>query len=79
MERMLEECADRIVDLLAEKGEVNLLHLCELLSERSVVAYQALGWLAREGRIAYAERSSQVFLSLRTGPKDSHPRPSKPR
>jgi hypothetical protein len=69
MERMIAACAERIAGLLDEKGEVNILHLCELLAERSVVAYQALGWLAREGRVAYEERGSQIFVSLRLAPR----------
>jgi tRNA 2-selenouridine synthase SelU len=43
---------------------VNILNLCEHLAERSVVGYQALGWLAHEGRISYRRQGSQVYVSL---------------
>jgi hypothetical protein len=62
---MIAECAERIIAILNEKREVNILHVCELLSERNVIAYQALGWLAREGRVDYRSHGSQVFITLR--------------
>jgi len=46
------------------------MNLCESLSERSVVGYQALGWLAHEGRISYRRQGSQVYVSL-ASPTDS--------
>jgi len=66
---MIAECAEKIAVLLAEKREVNILHLCELLSERSVIAYQALGWLAREGRVIYLSRGNQVLVAPPAAPR----------
>lgn len=63
MEEKIAECAERIWTLLEQAQEVNILRLSELLGERNVVAYQALGWLAREKKIHYAQRGSQVFIS----------------
>jgi Mn-dependent DtxR family transcriptional regulator len=70
-ERVVEEriaaCAKRIRALLEETQEVNILHLSEVLGERSVIAYQALGWLARNGKIRYEQRGRQVFISCQDG------------
>lgn len=64
MEKQIAECARRILAMLAALGEVNVLRLAEQLGERSVIAYQALGWLAREGSLRYSRRGSQVYVSL---------------
>jgi hypothetical protein len=64
VEDLITECARKIVELLQRSGEVNILSLCENLAERSVVGYQALGWLAHEGRIHYRKQGSQVYVSL---------------
>ena len=65
MEDVIAECATKISELLRRSGEVNILNLCEHLAERSVVGYQALGWLAHEGRIHYRKQGSQVYVSLK--------------
>ena len=64
MEDQITSCAQKIVELLAKSGEVNIMNICEHLSERSVVGYQALGWLAHDGRISYRKQGSQVYVSL---------------
>ena len=64
MEELIAGCARKIVELLQKSGEINILNICENLSERSVVGYQALGWLAHEGRIHYRKQASQVYVSL---------------
>ncbi len=65
MEEKIVECAKRIWTLLKQMQEVNILRLSELLGERNVIAYQALGWLARDKKIHYAQKGSQVFISRR--------------
>ena len=67
MEKQIAECADRIVRRLEVVAEMNVLRLAEHLGERSVVAYQALGWLAREGRVRYTRRGSEVYISRAPG------------
>lgn len=63
MEERIADCAKRIWALLEDKREVNILRLSEVLGERSVIAYQALGWLARDRKIHYEQRGSQVFIT----------------
>ena len=67
MEERIAECADRIWILLEGTQEVNILRLSELLGERSVIAYQALGWLARERKIQYAQKGTRIFISRHNG------------
>ena len=73
MEEKIAECATKILALLEKTGEVNILRLSELLGERSVVAYQALGWLAREQKIRYEQKGSQVFISRNEGEAGAPP------
>ncbi len=73
VEERIAECADRIWVLLEQSQEVNILRLSELLGERSVIAYQALGWLARDKKIRYAQRGSQVFISRHGGEAGAPP------
>ncbi|MGD0727262.1 MAG: winged helix-turn-helix domain-containing protein [Spirochaetia bacterium] len=61
---MIAECAERIITLLAKLGETNILRLSEHLAERNVITYQALGWLAKEGKISYQQLGNQIFVAL---------------
>ncbi len=65
MLKRIEQCAARVVSLLRERRSLNILLLPDMLEERSVVAYQALGWLARGGDISYSTNARQVYISLR--------------
>jgi len=67
VEEKIADCAGRIWVILGQTPEVNMLRLSELLGERNVVAYQALGWLARDRKIHYTQRGSQVFVSRNDG------------
>jgi hypothetical protein len=54
----------RVISLLREKRVVNVLLFPQLLGERSHVAYQALGWLARAGMVHYSMKGRQCYVSL---------------
>ena len=73
VEEKISECAERISVLLEQTREVNILRLSELLGERNVIAYQALGWLARDKKIHYEQRGSQIFISRREGEAGAPP------
>ena len=64
MEKLIAECAERIVTLLRKLGDANILRLSEHLAERNVVTYQALGWLAKERKITYQQKGNQVYVAL---------------
>jgi hypothetical protein len=64
LEKRIAECAESIITLLHGAREVNILRLSEHLAERSMIIYQAVGWLAREGRVRYEQREKQVYVLL---------------
>ena len=68
----IAECAAVVQRTLEGVGEINILRLAEYLGERSALTYQALGWLAREGKVRYRQSESQVFVSLTEDEKSKH-------
>jgi hypothetical protein len=65
----VKDCADRILGLLGREERVNVLRVAEQVGERSLVAYQAIGWLAREGSVRYEQEGNQVYLSIAGSPR----------
>ncbi len=63
VEQVIVRCAEQILEVLSNRKEVNVLLLSEQVSQRSVITYQALGWLAREGKVQYQARGNQVYVS----------------
>jgi len=62
MHEQIGEIAGRIWQLLEQRGEANIAQLSKLLKIKSAEAYQAVGWLAREGKIEYIERAGKTFI-----------------
>jgi len=58
------ETAGRLWKTLGNKEAVGLSQLPKILKEKSDVAYQALGWLAREDKISYHTKDGKVYISL---------------
>ena len=58
------ETAGKIWGILKQKEEVNISQLPKLVKEKSDITYQAIGWLAREGKIIYNGEKSKVYLTL---------------
>ena len=53
MKDRIGEIAGKIWTILGEKQNIDILKLPRILKERGEIVYQALGWLAREGKINY--------------------------
>ena len=64
MKRKIGETAGEVWEVLKKKGKVNIAQLPRALKEKSVIVYQALGWLAREDKIIYHKSGDKVFVSL---------------
>jgi len=65
MEERIGNVAGQIWGALnGRKTPVNMSDLPKLVKAKPQVAYQALGWLAREGKIVYTERSGKTAVSL---------------
>jgi hypothetical protein len=58
------EAAGHIWDILSAKDEVGLAQLPRMLKLKTDIAYQALGWLAREDKIHYRTKAGKVYISL---------------
>ena len=64
MKERIGETAGRIWERLRADGELPLDKLPKVLDEKSVLVYQALGWLAREDKVVYRTAGNKVFVSL---------------
>ena len=56
--------AGTIWQLLSEKGELSIREIGELTNFREPFIYLALGWLARENKIRFYEKSGMVYVEL---------------
>jgi len=52
------------VENLGRKKDVEILRLPQILKDKGENVYQALGWLAREGKINYHSKEKKNFVSL---------------
>ena len=65
MEKIIGHAAGQIWNLLADaKAPIKISELPRRSKLKSQVAYQALGWLAREEKIAYCEDGKKECVSL---------------
>ena len=64
MREQIGETAGKIWMTLGQKGQVNLSMLPKMLKEKNDVTFQALGWLAHEGKVSYLKRDNKNFVSL---------------
>lgn len=64
MKDKIGETAGGIWKVLKKRGEVNVAQLPRILSEKSAIVYQGLGWLAREDKVEYQTREAKTFVSL---------------
>jgi len=64
MKTQIGETAGKIWQTLREKDQVSVSRLPKIVAEKDVVVYQALGWLARENKIAYHQKGNKTSISL---------------
>lgn len=64
MQKEVGETAGKIWEALREREEVSISRIPAIISEKQMVAYQALGWLAREGKIKYSSKGKGTLVSL---------------
>lgn len=55
--------AGDVWNFLLKNDEVALSKLPKMIGESGSITYQALGWLAREGKIKYRLEGRTVFIS----------------
>ena len=56
--------AGNIWQVLKKNGEVAIPKLPKIVKESDALTYQALGWLAREGKMKYRREGRTTFVSL---------------
>ena len=64
MKTKIGEMAGKIWKSLGEKEEVPVSRLPQILKEKGEIVYQALGCLAKEGKVEFHEKEGNSFVSL---------------
>jgi Winged helix-turn-helix domain (DUF2582) len=64
MKDKVGEAAGCIWRALKDKGEIKISQIPRIIKEKTMIAYQAIGWLACENKIAYREKGDDIYVSL---------------
>jgi hypothetical protein len=64
MKERIGETAGKIWQTLRENDEMTVSKLPKVMKEKETVVYQALGWLARENKVAYRTSGNRTFVSV---------------
>ena len=63
MKEKIGTSAGKIWRVLKKSDEVAISKLPKILGESESITYQALGWLAREGKVEYRSEGRTTFVS----------------
>ena len=64
MKEKIIKTAGSIWNALREKDKVEISRLPKMVGEKTVIVYQAIGWLAREDKIVYHKKGDKTYISL---------------
>lgn len=64
LKEKIGETAGRVWAILAEEGRIRISRLQKKVDAPRPLYYQALGWLAREGKIDYSQEKGRKFVAL---------------
>ena len=65
MHDSIGNAAGQIWRLLANtKGQINITDVPKRTNLPAQIAYQGLGWLAREGKVHYEKKGRSIYISL---------------
>jgi hypothetical protein len=64
MTERIGTAAGKVWQVLKTQEEADIRQLPRMLEEKTVIVNQALGWLAREGKLEYREHGERLFVSL---------------
>jgi hypothetical protein len=64
MKTKIGEMAGKVWKTLGEKEGVDISKLPQILKEKGEIVYQAVGWLAKEGKIDFHKKEGKTFVSL---------------
>jgi len=64
MDHMIGETAGKLWKELKQNGEIALTQIPRVLKESEAQSYEALGWLAREGKLSFRKDGRRTLISL---------------
>ena len=64
MQDQIGNAAGKIWMTLKKNGEISLAQIPKSVDIKQPVAYQGLGWLARENKLNYRTQGTKTFVSL---------------
>ncbi len=64
MMEIIGEMAGRIWEILGRNGGMNVSQLPKAVKEKDDIVYQALGWLAREGKVTFSRQNNKTLVAL---------------
>lgn len=56
--------AGQIWEILQDNDKIAISKLSRMIGQNDTITYQALGWLAREGKIGYRLEGRSTYVSL---------------
>ncbi len=69
MKNQIGTTAGKIWKTLHEQGEYSITQLTKVLKEKSATVNQALGWLAKEGKIRFLRKGGKEVVTLKEDTK----------
>ncbi len=75
MKTKIGEMAGSVWRILGEKETVEVSRLPRILKDKGEVVYQALGWLAREGKVEFHKKEGKTFVSLNSEERRIYKKP----
>ncbi len=64
MNERIGATAGKVWQVLRDRDEAEIRQLPRMLDEKSLIVNQALGWLAREGKLEYREQGDKLWVAL---------------
>jgi hypothetical protein len=64
MKEKIGETAGKIWCILREHEEIAISQIPGMMKEKTLIVHQALGWLAREDKIAYRAKGNKIYVAL---------------
>jgi len=64
MTERIGTAAGKVWQVLRKQEEADIRQLPRIVEEKPVIVNQALGWLAREGKLEYREQGDRLFVAL---------------
>lgn len=65
MEETIGQAAGQIWEALQSSNQpVNITEVAKMTKLKTQIAYQGLGWLAREGKVSYHTNGAKTLVSL---------------